>query len=50
MSKKNEVTAEAIVIEGYAIETANLKLENARLKIALNKLTEDNEENVEKKE
>lgn len=44
MAEQKNVTPEAMVIESYAIENVNLRLENARLKVALNQLANDKEE------
>lgn len=43
MGQKNEATPEAMVIESYAIENANLRLQVAQLKIAINKLSKESE-------
>lgn len=46
MEKQHEPTASDIVIERYAIENANLKIQIAQLQIELNKLQREEEENV----
>lgn len=38
---KNEVTADHIVIEQYAIEAANLRLQNAQLRLKVNEMVEE---------